>query len=293
MRSTPRHRTPGFTLVELLVVVAILGVLLGLLLPAVQKVREAANLTQCRNNLKQITLAFQNAHDDFGVLPPGIGVYPPYSSTYGTGFYHILPYLEEKPVYDAGTRGTYLVQDQKIPVFLCPSDPTTGGGVLTVLGLEWGAMSYAGNVQVFCKVYGPGPYRYLYENPQNYPRLIDITDGTGTTILFAEKYASCTNDSPWVIGGSLWAYGTTGPTTQPLHAGFAISWEWDSIGSGSKFQWRPKPTNCDPTRTSTAHQGMPVAMADGSVHVLPASISKDVWWALCTPDTGEVVAIPD
>jgi hypothetical protein len=96
-----------------------------------------------------------------------------------------------------------------------------------------------------------------------------------------------------VIGGSLWAYAGTGVTAQPLYAGFAISWEPESIGPGSKFQVRPNPTNCDPTRTSTAHHGMPVAMADGSVHVLSASINGDVWWALCTPDSGEVVTIPD
>src|SRR5262249_3965374 len=161
---------------------------------------EAAQLTQCRDNLKQITLAFHNAESAVGVLPPGIGHYPPGGGPYATGFYHILPYLEQKGVYDAGLGGTYLVQDQKIPVYLCPSDPTTGGGVLIEYDGNWGAMSYAGNVQVFCKVYGPGPDQYKYRDPENFRRLTDFPDGTSTTILFAEKYARCTNDSPWVIG---------------------------------------------------------------------------------------------
>jgi prepilin-type N-terminal cleavage/methylation domain-containing protein len=102
----------GFTLVELLVVIAIIGVLIGLLLPAVQKIREAAQRTQCANNLKQIALSCHNYHDANLVLPPGIlgpgvvtgnygtdfGTYTGQSQNFGLMCY-LLPYLEQQNLY--------------------------------------------------------------------------------------------------------------------------------------------------------------------------------------------------
>ena len=93
MRTNPRGRPLGFTLIELLVVIAVIAVLIAMLLPAVQKVREASNRTQCANNLKQLGLAVHNYHDTNKSFP---------NSRWGLNMSwasQILPQIEQDNVY--------------------------------------------------------------------------------------------------------------------------------------------------------------------------------------------------
>src|SRR5262244_2629126 len=103
-RMKPSQLSRGFTLIELLVVIAIIAILIALLLPAVQQAREAARRTQCRNNLKQLSLALHNYESSQTRLPPGnfggMGAGKPCSDDDGISWhYTILPYIEQAPLY--------------------------------------------------------------------------------------------------------------------------------------------------------------------------------------------------
>ncbi len=274
---------------------------------------------KCDNNLKQLGLAAQDYHDLNGHFPPGIGYYPPAGGAFGTWFFHLLPYVEQDPLYRSalgsvpfpppvGSTTVYYpgnnnVYSQRVTVFLCPSDPSVGpDGAVTVNGVLFGASCYAPNALISAQNNPP--------TPQGKTRIADITDGLSNTILHAEKYARCTNATmapPFRDGGTAWAYCTAAlfpwqppPMTLPgkaLQPGFCIPalanlGAPDAIGSGSKFQVQPTPFlgNCDPTRAATAHTGgIQVGLADGSVRTLSPSLSGITWWAAVTPAGNEVL----
>jgi len=156
-----RQRTAAFTLVELLVVIAIIGILVALLLPAVQAAREAARRTQCTNNLKQIGIALHNHHDSKGTFPPGnvmdnvrIG-----DSDYFTGWTReIMPFSENPALfdlYDPDIQITHptdpqakMFRETQVPAYTCPSDapmalglPESGPG----RNIHFMSSSYRGN----------------------------------------------------------------------------------------------------------------------------------------------------
>lgn len=136
-----RSKRPGFTLIELLVVIAIIAILIALLIPAVQKVREAAARSQCQNNLKQIGLGIHNYHGNFKRLPPGnsidqmpFGSAGANGSVYGSAWTaYILPYIEQAGLFKtltfSGASGWgnasngAAISDKFIPIYDCPSSP--------------------------------------------------------------------------------------------------------------------------------------------------------------------------
>lgn len=125
MTRSRRGGRAGFTMVELLVCIGIVSLLIGLIMPAVQRAREAANRSSCSNNLKQITLAFHQYHDSYGTLPPSR-----LDQGYATWAVLILPFIEQQNAYDAWNLND-LYYDQNdaarlapIPTYLCPTRRT-------------------------------------------------------------------------------------------------------------------------------------------------------------------------
>jgi prepilin-type N-terminal cleavage/methylation domain-containing protein len=147
----------AFTLVELLVVIAIIGMLIGLLLPAVQKIRESANRITCANNLRQLALAVHNYHDALGSLPTDKAYsYDPTGPNW-SWLAQILPQLEQDNLYREARVGTTPPNNinQSLPqiatrvkTFLCPSDPESNKG----------PVSYPSNFDMLDPVLGPLTY---------------------------------------------------------------------------------------------------------------------------------------
>jgi prepilin-type N-terminal cleavage/methylation domain-containing protein len=297
-------RRAGFTLIELLVVIAIIAILISLLLPAVQKVREAAARTSCRNNLHQLSMALLQHHVDRKVFPTNGGPAPgqtnviatmggywglanPNATTdqqTGSWCYSILNYVEQ------GNAVTQNAQGAKVMVFLCPSrgrnqpqvvpavDPLDPSATYINGGLNpWGKTDYAGNWYLLvnrwwaggCPLIGP-PYS-----------INDIKDGTSNTLLLGEKAMDPKryNLGTWYFDEPIFSGGSAGT----CRSGTLVVPDLIAGASGSyPYNW------------GGPHDvGMQVSYADGSVRYLTNGIDGSLVFALMTPAGGEVVAPPD
>lgn len=278
------RRNPGrvaFTLVDLLVVFAIIAVLIGLLLPAVQKVREAAIRTDSRNRLRQLGLATHNFATAQDGLLPNVDGQPP--ARYKSVFYALLPFLEQNGASEDGSLPA------TVRLLLSPADPS-----LSAFPRGEGNCSYAANAMLF------QPGAKLSSS---------VPDGTSNTAAFAEHYARC-GPTTWFMWSQLRSscHDNKGKRIQcidsPYHrATFADSMYDDvipmtsgappvSVGSvpGVTFQVRPLPKNCNYRLPQTPHTGgMLAAMADGSTRIINAGVTPSTFWSAVTPAGGEVL----
>lgn len=298
-------RRDGITLLELLVVIAILAVLFMLLLPAVQKVREAALRMQSSNNMKQIILATHSfADQNDGKLPSIDG--NPYSPNYPEPmFVGLLPFIEQGVIINlpkgGGSSGTNapFINSHIIKTYLDPADPTLNDPQMQI-----GKTSYAVNAQAF---FGS-------------PMLpASFTDGLSNTIAIAEHYGVCDNGSLNYSTIFLYWARFYNPPVLPLiptadhRATFADSgpgpsrYNPEGIGDvypitvgpppisypsvpGLTFQVRPKIKECDPRIPQTPFSAsMLVALSDGSVRALAQGMSQEAFWGAVTPNGGETL----
>jgi type II secretory pathway pseudopilin PulG len=265
------------------VVVGIIAILLGLLLPAVQRVREAAARIKSANNLKQINLACQNyASQHSGYMPTVRGWNPVTRVSQWSVHTGLLPYLEQERLPEhilASANGGEVRSEWIVPTYIGPTDPTIA---------PWhGVCSYPANAQVF----------------DSMPHWDRVTDGTSQTIFFAERYAYLCGDTSFYWGlGYDFPLGIEPPRMRrstfadlslgdvvPVTAGVVPV----SVGSvrGLTFQVDPVLSECDPRVAQTRLRAMLVGLGDGSVRAVAGSTSESVYWGMVTPDKGEVVSL--
>lgn len=302
-----RQSRPAFTLIELLVVITIIGVLIGLLLPAVQKVREAAARTQCKNNLKQIGLAFHNYHAAYGGFPPGFASQaatvdgPSLGSGWGWAA-HLLPYLEQDNLHrqidftkDIAHPSNSQARLTSIRIFLCPSD-SPPGPTFTVQDDAGNAIcdvafgNYVGMAGVYEVTGYPdtsnGSPGVLLRNSR--VRVTDITDGSSNTLFVGERASRRSPQTTWVGAVTNASVPPQNPALDAEGPGVLVLTNSGTIADG-----RVPNNSLDHVEdTNSNHtQGVNFLFGDGSVRSIPNTISPAVWVAITTRSGGEAVSL--
>ena len=297
-------RKSAFTLVELLVIIAIIGVLVALLLPAVQAAREAARASQCKNHLKQLGLAVHQYHDTMGRLPPGWLADKP-EGVPGWGWSPALfPYLEQANLSEGSIRRHAAIADSTnqqaretpVPVLFCPSDPHPK--VATIFGgaekadqedrrdegdplsrfIESGEPLLRIARTNYVGVFGISE---IEESPaagegvfffQSRTRFAEVTDGLSNTVIVGERSAK--------LGNSVWAGVVQGANEAMARV----------VGIADHPPNHPDHHFDD--FTSYHPGGVHFVFGDGSVQRLNDQIDMAVYQALCTRDGGEAKMSP-
>ena len=268
----------GFTLVELLVVMAIIGILIALLLPAVQAAREAARAAQCRNHLKQIGLALHNYHTSHRSFPIGN-----VRGTYWSFQTLLLPQLEQTALYEMADFAAYNcficnrdspnqrgLPAQTIDIMCCPSDPNSRL-VVEEPGLGFYAMgSYFG---VMGKS-GSSNDGMLFSNSQTAFR--DVRDGTSSTLMVGERGAGSELRYGWWACG----YGENGDGAgdHVLYTQLGLMPADDQVEHRFHF-WSYHPG------------GVHFLVVDGSVHKLSYTMDYQAFLDLSTRSGGELAGL--
>ncbi len=323
----PSHRH-AFTLVELLVVIAIIGVLVALLLPAVQAAREAARRSSCGNNLKQIGLALHNYHDAHRQFPPSsrINPIPASNTTYAGWSIHasLLPQLEQQNLRNlVDLSQPYssqpLVTQTRVPTYICPSevnDQERPDGSLTHYPLCYGVN--LGTWFVWNPNNRQGGNGLVY--PFSKTGMRSITDGTSNTLAFSEvkaytpyfrdgeaadaavpantgtvlgyagTFKTNSGHTEWVDGRANQSgfTATFPPNTRVLHSTGGVEYDVD-FTNAREGNTTTGITYAAITSRSYHPGGVQTVFADGSTHFIAETVNVATWRSLSTRNGGEVV----
>jgi prepilin-type N-terminal cleavage/methylation domain-containing protein len=308
----------AFTLVELLVVIAIIGVLVALLLPAVQAAREAARRMQCGNNQKQLALAIHNYHDTYGTLP--------WASSQGFGFTyhaHVYPFMEQVPLYNiiqfqesgAGSDSTpnstfSIVAKTVIKGLKCPSEKTGNvwgpslnnlsnravGSYVGCVGsdVQQDSVQAAGNIDVRN---GNGVMLVFHVastvNRTADVRFKNITDGLSNTFLGGESPFSVV--SPCTICDRMYGYSYDADAANSGTSGGDFSEVVCSTFykmNRSMLKTSVSGNERELSFGSYHPAGCQMSLCDGSVRYIPESIDLAIWRAVGSRDGGETLQLP-
>jgi prepilin-type N-terminal cleavage/methylation domain-containing protein/prepilin-type processing-associated H-X9-DG protein len=317
------QKRSGFTLVELLVVIAVIGILVGLLLPAVQAAREAARRMSCQSNMRQLGLALFNYESAFKTFPPAYvaetrhPLRDPTTFDGPNGFAWgalILPQIEQNSVYQrlvftepcwSAVQGDAI--QTRIPTFLCPSASQSDGSIK--VRNSSGAEFLFGRSTYVASAGQEEPWRYPLEDVSSMAdgpffrnsriRTRDVTDGLSNTVFLGE-HAPILSDKTWVGVIPGFEVCTNNPQRFPItecdraatlvnvHSGPASA-EIDPVSGFAPIHPPNSPLAHVCQMYSEHGPGANVSFGDGSVRFISAQIHQPTWAALSSRNKGDLI----